>query len=105
MSSHKNGARSGADGNMRLLAQYGGHRSGRKAYADGGAVNPSLDEGLAASGDSDMKPSKDKGETKTARIHHFLHHPGFPVDIRHNAKIGREKLAVWAKSQLRGVAY
>jgi len=67
MSSHKNGARSGADGNMRLLAQYGGHRSGRRAFADGGAVNPSLDEGLAAAGDSDMKPSKDKGEKKTAR--------------------------------------
>ena len=42
-------------------------------------------------------------ETKTARIHHFLRHPGFPVDIRHNAKIGREKLAEWAKAQLRGV--
>ncbi|MEO8672986.1 MAG: fatty acid CoA ligase family protein [Tahibacter sp.] len=25
----------------------------------------------------------------------------FPVDIRHNAKIGREKLAVWAATQLR----
>jgi hypothetical protein len=24
-------------------------------------------------------------------------HPGFPVDIRHNAKIGREKLAEWAQ--------
>jgi hypothetical protein len=42
---------------------------------------------------------------KTARIHHFLRHPGFPVDIRHNAKIGREKLAEWAKAQLRGVLH
>ena len=33
-------------------------------------------------------------------IEHFLRHPGFPVDIRHNAKIGREKLAVWAQAQL-----
>jgi len=32
----------------------------------------------------------------TARITAFLRHPGFPVDIRHNAKIGREKLAAWA---------
>ncbi|MBW3551243.1 MAG: AMP-binding protein, partial [Proteobacteria bacterium] len=32
----------------------------------------------------------------TARIGRFLRHPGFPVDIRHNAKIGREKLALWA---------
>lgn len=42
-------------------------------------------------------------DTKTARIRHFLRHPGFPVDIRHNAKIGREKLAVWAQTQLAGV--
>ncbi len=26
----------------------------------------------------------------------FLRHRAFPVDIRHNAKIGREKLALWA---------
>jgi olefin beta-lactone synthetase len=31
-----------------------------------------------------------------ARIQCFLVHPGFPVDIRHNAKIGREKLTAWA---------
>ncbi|CBA17546.1 AMP-binding protein [Xanthomonas albilineans] len=37
----------------------------------------------------------------TAGIVDFLHHPGFPVDIRHNAKIGREKLAVWAKGRVR----
>jgi acyl-CoA synthetase (AMP-forming)/AMP-acid ligase II len=30
----------------------------------------------------------------------FLFHPSFPVDIRHNAKIFRERLAVWASSQL-----
>ena len=30
-----------------------------------------------------------------------LFHPAFPVDIRHNAKIFREKLAVWAAQQLR----
>lgn len=38
----------------------------------------------------------------TARIARFAQHPKFPVDIRHNAKIGREKLAVWVKQ--RGVA-
>ena len=32
----------------------------------------------------------------TAAIEDFLFHPAFPVDIRHNAKIFREKLAVWA---------
>jgi len=32
----------------------------------------------------------------TARIDHIVFHPKFPVDIRHNAKIGRESLARWA---------
>ena len=37
----------------------------------------------------------------TARIARILFHPGFPVDIRHNAKIGRETLARWAAAQPR----
>ncbi|MBY0228763.1 MAG: AMP-binding protein [Gemmataceae bacterium] len=37
----------------------------------------------------------------TRAIKHVLIHPGFPVDIRHNAKIFREKLAPWAARQLR----
>ncbi|PLX99028.1 MAG: peptide synthase [Desulfuromonas sp.] len=36
----------------------------------------------------------------TATIDNILFHPAFPVDIRHNAKIFREKLAVWAGEQL-----
>ncbi|MDE1673950.1 fatty acid CoA ligase family protein [Nocardia gipuzkoensis] len=36
----------------------------------------------------------------TKRIADFLVHPSFPVDIRHNAKIGRERLAVWAAERL-----
>jgi acyl-CoA synthetase (AMP-forming)/AMP-acid ligase II len=36
----------------------------------------------------------------TSGIHDFLIHPSFPVDIRHNAKIFREKLAVWAARRL-----
>lgn len=32
----------------------------------------------------------------TRRVQHILFHPGFPVDIRHNAKIGREALTRWA---------
>jgi hypothetical protein len=36
----------------------------------------------------------------TASIQDFLFHPSFPVDIRHNAKIFREKLAVWAAGRL-----
>ena len=36
----------------------------------------------------------------TLRISHFLFHPAFPVDIRHNAKIFREKLAAWARRKV-----
>ena len=36
----------------------------------------------------------------TDGIERFLVHPAFPVDIRHNAKIFREKLAVWASGEL-----
>lgn len=31
----------------------------------------------------------------------FLRHPGFPVDIRHNSKIFREKLALWASKRVK----
>ncbi|MFE6844739.1 fatty acid CoA ligase family protein [Streptomyces sp. NPDC057686] len=36
----------------------------------------------------------------TRGLEEFLHHPAFPVDIRHNAKIGREQLARWAERRL-----
>ena len=36
----------------------------------------------------------------TRRIETFLIHPNFPVDIRHNAKIFREKLADWATKKV-----
>ncbi len=36
----------------------------------------------------------------TRGIDTFLFHPGFPVDVRHNAKIGREELAGWAAGKL-----
>ncbi len=38
----------------------------------------------------------------TKEIKHYLIYSDFPVDIRHNAKIFREKLAVWASSELEG---
>ncbi len=40
-------------------------------------------------------------DPQTAIIELFLQYPGtFPVDVRHNSKIFREKLAVWADKQL-----
>jgi acyl-CoA synthetase (AMP-forming)/AMP-acid ligase II len=41
------------------------------------------------------------GHEHTRSIRHFLFHSGFPVDVRHNAKIDRTKLAVWASRRVR----
>lgn len=44
-----------------------------------------------------------EGFVHTAKVGSFLRYPkAFPVDIRHNAKIGREKLAAWAAGRPRG---
>ncbi len=40
------------------------------------------------------------GFAHTDRIRTILFHRSFPVDIRHNAKIFREKLAIWASRRL-----
>jgi acyl-CoA synthetase (AMP-forming)/AMP-acid ligase II len=41
------------------------------------------------------------GFVHTAKVEGFLRYPKpFPVDIRHNAKIGREKLAAWAAKNI-----
>jgi acyl-CoA synthetase (AMP-forming)/AMP-acid ligase II len=37
----------------------------------------------------------------TREIRTVLFHPGFPVDIRHNSKIGREELAEWATKKMK----
>jgi olefin beta-lactone synthetase len=36
----------------------------------------------------------------TETLDTFLFHPAFPVDVRHNSKIFREKLAIWAERRL-----
>jgi acyl-CoA synthetase (AMP-forming)/AMP-acid ligase II/pimeloyl-ACP methyl ester carboxylesterase len=41
-----------------------------------------------------------RGHQKTSEITTVLYHPAFPVDIRHNAKIFRERLRDWAASRL-----
>ena len=38
----------------------------------------------------------------TSAIETFFLHEKLPVDIRHNSKIFREKLAIWAATQLDG---
>ena len=39
---------------------------------------------------------------QTDSVKTILYHPSFPVDTRHNAKIFRDKLAAWAKTELGG---
>ena len=62
-------------------------------------LNPSLPR---TTKDSLYRELRDlaKRHSFTEPIFDFLIHPAFPVDIRHNAKIFREKLAVWAAEQL-----
>lgn len=45
------------------------------------------------------------GSPLTESIDKILLHPSLPVDIRHNAKIFREKLAVWAARRVRQPAH
>jgi len=41
-----------------------------------------------------------RNHAATKSIKQILFHKSFPVDIRHNAKIGREKLSLWAAEKL-----
>jgi acyl-CoA synthetase (AMP-forming)/AMP-acid ligase II len=75
----------------------------------GGAVEPVLCVELNGENARPADPEavrKELLELGTARPHTepirtVLFHPRFPVDIRHNAKIFREKLAAWAAGRLR----
>jgi acyl-CoA synthetase (AMP-forming)/AMP-acid ligase II len=55
------------------------------------ALWPRIEAELRAMGQS---------QDHTRGIERFLWHPSFPVDIRHNAKIHRERLAQWAERRL-----
>jgi acyl-CoA synthetase (AMP-forming)/AMP-acid ligase II len=49
---------------------------------------------------NELRFSADKHD-HTHGIKHFLIHDGFPMDIRHNAKIYREQLAIWAQKEIK----
>ncbi len=49
---------------------------------------------------SDILLSQARRFQHTQHVTTFLLHPGFPMDVRHNSKIFREKLAVWADRKL-----
>ncbi|GAB7026338.1 fatty acid CoA ligase family protein [Geotalea toluenoxydans] len=62
-----------------------------------------LEKGIRANKEKVRQELMDlaKAHIHTQGISTILFHPAFPVDIRHNAKIFREKLAVWAARSLK----
>lgn len=62
-------------------------------------LNPDVDTSAHAAIIADLKRIQSQ-YPHTAEISAFLIHPRFPVDVRHNAKIFREQLAVWAQERL-----
>ena len=84
------------------------YRSALVGVERNGIVEPVLCVELEASarGDSQAVIREElrqlgAGYEHTRDIGRFLFHPAFPVDVRHNAKIFREKLAIWAAGKLR----
>ncbi len=63
-------------------------------------VEPSGGRPIASGSAASCSRSGESFEPTTRAIETILFHPSFPVDIRHNAKIFREKLAVWAARKL-----
>jgi acyl-CoA synthetase (AMP-forming)/AMP-acid ligase II len=83
------------------------YRTALVGVADGGEVRPVLCVELEKTSRRPW-PEIEKGlQALAERFPHarsvaaYLRHPAFPVDVRHNAKIFREKLAHWAARQLR----
>jgi acyl-CoA synthetase (AMP-forming)/AMP-acid ligase II len=83
------------------------HRSALVGVARNGTTMPVLCvelEKKAKAGDHQRLTNEilslGAGQQHTKEIRTVLFHPAFPVDIRHNAKIFREKLAQWAARKL-----
>jgi len=66
-------------------------------------IEPEKESSMAASQLLIEMKELGKNEPLTAKIDHYLVHLDFPVDIRHNAKIFREKLSAWAATELKGI--
>ncbi|MFJ6756263.1 fatty acid CoA ligase family protein [Streptomyces sp. NPDC091273] len=65
---------------------------------EGGESGAALDEGAWTKLVAELRTMAE-AHAATTGLQEFLRHPAFPVDIRHNAKIGREELARWAERQ------
>ncbi len=81
-------------------------RSALVGIGRAGAQKPVLIVELFREGDASGDLERElqqlaRGNPLTRTIDTFMVHSGFPVDIRHNAKIFREKLAAWAEARLK----
>ncbi len=59
-----------------------------------------INQGTSPAGLTEELLALGQASELTKTIRHILVHPAFPVDIRHNAKIFREELALWAAGKL-----
>ncbi|MCP4897432.1 MAG: AMP-binding protein [bacterium] len=83
------------------------HRTALVSVTKGGATVPALCVEMES-----VTPRSDHGRViedllvlateheHTRPIEIFLVHPDFPVDVRHNSKIGREELSQWAQRRI-----
>ncbi len=84
------------------------YRSALVGVAEGGApkepvVCVELRERLDAAGRRRLEGellAMARANPRVSGARTFLVHPGFPVDVRHNAKIDREELSAWAEARL-----
>lgn len=80
-------------------ALVGVERQGRREAA----LCVELEEGARSASQSKVTQElRELGQAHAVSqvVQHFLVHPSFPVDIRHNSKIFREKLTQWAQKRL-----
>jgi len=86
-------------------AEPGVARTALVGVGEHGAQQPvlcvELEPGVVAS-QGLMRALLDRGaaDPATADIHTILYHPGFPVDVRHNAKVGYGELAAYAAERV-----
>jgi acyl-CoA synthetase (AMP-forming)/AMP-acid ligase II len=88
-------------------AQPGVRRTALVGVGAAGRQKPVICVELAAGSTTAQWPEIERGlrvlgavHERARRVETFLLHPRFPVDVRHNAKIFREKLAVWAAERV-----
>ncbi|MFD7783920.1 fatty acid CoA ligase family protein [Streptomyces nojiriensis] len=78
------------------IGPAGGQRPVVCVETETGADGAELDEGAWTELVAELRTMAEE-HAATTGLQEFMRHPGFPVDIRHNAKIGREELARWAE--------